>query len=376
MTRHAAYRLLALCARAECDAAQYQRIAEAASHVTDWSAVPTLAEVHGIAPLFYQHLSSAGVVPPSNIKRELQALVVRQRLASQVRTRVLCDILTRYQMAGIRVLALKGAALAYVLYPSPDFRPMRDIDLLVSPFDLVRGQQLLIDMGFKADLPETVVAHRHLGEAKLSVDGFIVTVELHHNVFEEGASPILLGIDNLTSAPISFSINNMVASTLGYEDMLWYLCQHLIESTNVFSSVGLIWVSDIVSFAERFVNEIDWTKIRQQYPLVINTLSLLNFLTPLSETLCARAGVAIGREPQGIWDDFDKMPRTTPEEQFSRGYVRALRQGFFPSEWWMRLYYGLGATEPIQWQHRARHLLYLVRRLNHVLRRRRRKLTE
>ena len=371
MSDHAAYRLLALCARAECDAALHHRIAETASGVTDWSAVPTLAEAHGIAPLFYRHLSSVGVIPPPNIKRELQALVVRQRLASQVRTRVLCDILTRFRSAGIRVLALKGAALAYMLYPSPDLRPMRDIDLLVSPLDLVRAQQWLIEMGFEAELPETAVAHRHLGEAKLSVDGFTVTVELHHNVFEKGASPILLGIDTLTSAPISFSINDLEASTLGCEDMMWYLCQHLIESTNVFSAVGLIWVSDIVSFAERYVNEIDWAKIRRQYPLVIHTLALMNFLTPLSETLIACAGVAVGTEPRGIWDDFTKMPRTTPEEQFSRGYIRALRLGFFPSEWWLRLYYGVGATKPLRWHHRGQHFAYLARRLNHVMQRRR-----
>ena len=376
ITNHPTYRLLALCARAECDAALHQRIAKAASGVTDWSAVPSLAEVHGIAPLLYRHLTSAGVHPPPNLKRELQALVVRQRLASQVRTRVLRDILTRYQLAGVRVLALKGAALAYLLYSSPELRPMRDIDLLTSPFDLVRAQQLLIDMGFEAELPETAIAHRHLGEAKLTVDGFTITVELHHNVFEEGASPILLGMLNLTDEPISFSINNLVASTLGYEDTMWYLCQHLIESTNVFSSVGLIWVSDIVSFAERFVNEIDWKKIRQQYPLVVNTLSLMNFLTPLSETLLTRASISIGQEPHGLWDDFDKMPRTTPEEQFSRGYMRALRLGFFPSEWWLRLYYGLGATQRLNWQHRLQHLLYLARRLNHVMQRRRRKLAE
>jgi Uncharacterised nucleotidyltransferase len=367
------YRVLALSARAECSAEQYRQIAQAAADVMDWTALPTHAEAHGMAPLVYRHLVAAGVTLPLSTKRELQGLSVRHRLANQVRTRVLIDILSAYESIGIRTMVLKGAALCHLIYPEPGLRPMRDLDLLVSPSDLLRAQRKLTELGF--DAPLTVAGqnpnHRHLTSATRQVEGFMIGVEVHHNLFERGSSPILMSIDDLTSEPLSFSLGpgDIIAHTLGYEDTMWYLCQHLIESTNVLSSVGLIWVADVVSFAERYVAQIDWAKVRQQYPIVLSTLSLVHFLTPLSDSLVTHAGVELGRAPHGLWDDFRKSPRTPPETTTHEGYALTLRDAFFPSEWWLRLYFGIGSAHPVSWRHRIQHLLYLAARFRHVTRR-------
>lgn len=363
-----------MCARIDCDAALYRQIAQAAAQVIEWEVVPTHAEAHGVAPLFYRHLTAAGVTLPRAVKRELQASAVRHRLANQVHTRVLRDIVTRYQAAGIRVLALKGIALCHLLYPEPGLRPMGDLDLLVSEKDAARAQSLLSELGFSAPLPADGqrVEHRHLGQAIAQVEGFIVSVEIHHHLFERGVSPILMGIDDLTSAPLAFPLppGDLTAQTLGYEDTLWYQCQHLVGDTTVFSATKLIWVADIVSFAERFVAAIDWARIKKQYPLVLSTLSLLHFLTPLSDRLLARASIAIGSAPPGMWDDFAKSPRTILDDQMNRGYGQTWRAAFSPSEWWLRLRYGLGSASPLPRFLRARHALYLAGRLNNALRRR------
>jgi Uncharacterised nucleotidyltransferase len=364
------YRFLALCARAECAAAQYRQIAQAAAEVTDWTIVPAYAELHGMAPLAYRHLVAAGVSLTLPVKREMQGLSARHRVANQVRTRVLIDILTKYESAGIRAMVLKGAALCHLLYPEPGLRPMRDLDLLVNPIDLLRAQRALTELGF--DAPLTVAGqnpnHRHLTCATRQVEGFTVGVEVHHHLFEQGASPILMSMNELTSAPLSFSLGlgDVTACTLGYEDTMWYLCQHLVESTNVFSSVGLIWVADIVSFAERYAAQIDWEYIKRHYPLVLSTLSLAYFLTPLSDSLIAGAGIELSRAPRGMWDDFRKSPRTSPEAQVDQGYARTLGAALFPSEWWLRLYFGIGSVRPVTWRHRIQHLSYLLARFLHV----------
>jgi hypothetical protein len=370
---YATYRLLASCARVDCDAKQYDRIARTAAQVADWESFAALSELHGMAPLVYRHLLAARVPLLPTVKRELQGLSVRHRLANQVRTRVLIEILSRYELAGIRVLVLKGAALCHLLYPEPGLRPMRDLDLLVDPTDLIGAQRTLAELGF--DAPLTVAGqsrdHRHLTAATRQVEGFIVGVEVHHNLFEKGSSPILMGLDNLTSAPLAFTLGSggPAARNLGYEDAMWYLCQHLMESTNVFSSVGLIWVSDVVSFAERYINQIDWVKVTRQYPLVLSTLSLLHFLTPLSDSLVTRAGITLGREPPGMWDDFRKWPRTSPEAMTGKGYFRTLHAALFPSEWWVRLYFAIGSAEPLSPRRRIQHLMYLLTRFFHVAQR-------
>ncbi len=364
---HPLYRLLALCARIECDAAQSDAIARAAFGVTTWEPLPSLAEAHGIAPLVYHHLTAADVPLPRAIKRAMQALVMRHRLASQIRTRVLREIVARYQAAELRVLLLKGAALAYALYPEPGLRPMRDLDLLVRPADALRAQQLLGDLGFVAFMPadEKNVPHRHLSPATLVRDGLTISVEIHRTLFESGAAPFSFELDDLREL-VSVPLADCSAWTLGYAETLWYLCQHLIESTNVFSAPGLIWVADIISLVERLGAQIDWARIRSTFPQVLDTLALLHFLTPLSDAVLARAQITIGAEPRDLWPMFEKLPRTTPEEQMQQGYRRTLRAAIFPSAWWVRLHLGLGSARPLRWYHRAQYWKYLAVRFAHV----------
>ncbi len=189
----AIYRFLALCARAEGDTAYYCRLAQAAAHVMEWEDVAAQAEVHGLAPLLYVHMRTAGVQLPQAVKRKLQGLYLRHQHANRVRTGVLRDILSAYADAGIPALVLKGAALSHTVYPEPGLRPMTDLDILVREGDLWRAQSLLADLGFDAPLPASpAVAHRHLAIAALQVEGLSVHVEIHHkllnNYFDQAAT--------------------------------------------------------------------------------------------------------------------------------------------------------------------------------------------
>jgi hypothetical protein len=364
------YRLLAICARVELTAIHQRQIADAAQQVTNWDDFPALAQAHSLAPLAHKHLRAVNITLPRTVKRELDALATRQRYASQIRMRALGELVRQFQSADIQVVVLKGAALENILYREPGLRPMSDIDLLVHRADLGRAQQLLGAIGFSAPMtfPGHAGEHRHLSTATKIVEGYPIGVELHHNLFEPEASPILMSIPDLTCPPISFSLgaDGTVGWTLGYEDMLWHLCQHLIESTNILSSICLIWVADIVSFVERFTEQIAWDRIKTQYPIVLNTLSLLHFLTPLSDVVIRQAQLNLGKEPVGMWDDFRKPPRITPEEQMGKGYAETIRNGITPTEWWLRLHYGLGSVQPITWHHRLSHLIYLSKRFARV----------
>ncbi len=408
MIKQRVYRLLALCARAECSAAHYERLAQAAVELKEWEGIAAQAEAHGMAPLLYTHLKEAGVELPLTAKRELMGLYARHRHANRVRTRVLRDILGAYQSAGISALVLKGAALSHLVYPEPGLRPMSDVDILVPQPEVWRAQEVLAELGFDTPQPPgPMLPHRHLPAATLRRQGLSINVEIHHRLlsdyFDNARAYVLsmflpsvrsaatakkydkrrapsdtswgvgnawadLGqaeLDGLTRQPLPFALMDLTAHTLGYEDTLGYLGQHLVSHVNVWDYGRLIWVADIVSFAERFAAEIDWEWVQLQNPAVLDTLSLLHFITPLSDELLGVAPIKIGRAPQGVGVEYQGWPRTRMADWPEIGYRRALRNTLLPSEWWLRLRYTLGSERPLFWYRWLRHPLYI---LGHVMR--------
>ena len=371
---------MASCARATCDSNQHVQLGREAARVKDWGTVVGQAAAHGMGPLLYTHLKAAQVQLPQTVHRGLQGLYARHRAANRIRTRLLCDVLDALESVGIRVLVLKGAALAHLVYPEPGLRPMSDIDLLVPRPDVRQAQGVLIRLGFDAHPRHgSLLRHRHLSPATLQVEGLLVQVELHHRLFSdyfdsamaylrsrlpriwtEGENFDAARIEGLMASPQPFDLEGTAAYTLRHEDMLWHLCQHLCSHVNVWDYGRLIWVADIVSYAERFAEEIDWKHIQQRYPGVLNTLSVLHFMTPLSDDLFNRAPIEVSRAPEGIGIGYRGWPRVRATDWRERGYTQVLHDTLLPSEWWLRLRYQLGARRSIFWYRWMRHPIHIL----------------
>jgi hypothetical protein len=387
MMMDTSYRLLALCARAEWFAAHDKLLVQAAAQIPDWEIVPARAEAHGMAPLLHAHLRSAGIHPPRPVTRQLQGLYLQHRRANQIRADVLREILAAFETAGVQALILKGAALSHLVYPEPGLRPMSDIDLLVSRSDPAKAQEALAGLGFDAPLPSRgALPHRHLAAATLRREGLLVQVEIHHQLsstyFDNAVSYLrnrfspntarrsstrAARVNGLTVSPRPLPALGRSASTLGLEDMLGHLCQHLLSHINVWDYGRLIWVADIVSLAERFASEIDWDHVRRRYPDVLDTLAVLHFATPLSQELLATAGVKVGHAPKDIGREYQGWPQTRPREWRRRGYSRVLCDTLFPSEWWLRLRYKLGSTRPLLWSRCVRHPFHILGHVGRTL---------
>jgi hypothetical protein len=142
--------------------------------------------------------------------------------------------------------------------------------------------------------------------------------------------------------------------------MLWHLCQHVAYHASIWEPIRLIWVADLVGFSEQFVAEIDWERVARQYPLVLKMLSLFHFMTPLTDTLRRQAAIKIGQSPQGIGREFEGWPRKPLAEQRRKGVCRAIADTFSPSEWWLRLHYGLDSAQPLFWYRWFRHPFYIL----------------
>jgi hypothetical protein len=253
-------------------------------------------------------------------------------------------------------------ALAYLVYPEPGMRPMRDIDLLVRPAEARPAQLILRELGFTAPLPTSAtLPDKHLTTATRLTAGFTISVEVHHTLFNaQQTSGKVPGLADLTGPPLSFSVGGQPASTLGPEDMLSHLAHHFIYHVNVVEPLRFIWIADLVGFAEQYRENIDWLRVRHQQPAILELLALLHFAVPLSERLRRQAGIIIGPEPAGLGLDFAGWPRTSLAQQWSKGLGQLLIDTFFPGEWWLRLGYGLGSTRSHFWSRWLSHPGYIM----------------
>lgn len=364
------YLLLAHCATKDLSAADRTILVDKVNGLGAWDVVLDYARWQGMAPLLYQHLRGANLLVSPDFVRELQISFVQSRQQNRIRLSVLNAILDIFNSAGIRVLVLKGAALSLQAYSSIGLRPMRDIDILVSPSSAVGAQESLRTLGFHASTDELEFrfnSHHHLEPAWKTVDGLFVSVEVHHALMHDERLDEEQ-FDRLYAD--SQQINHdqpFPVYTLGHEDMLVHLCQHLIQNTTVFSSPRLIWFADIVTYAEKYVVDINWHRLQKRNPLVSHILSLAHCMTPMSEEFKTHLAQHTSGMQNDIGRDFQGWPRTSLGNQMSKGWLRFLGDTFWPSEWWLRLHNGLDSTEPIWRQRIISHPFEIVSWMFHLL---------
>ncbi|MFL5805033.1 MAG: nucleotidyltransferase family protein [Roseiflexaceae bacterium] len=318
--------LLALCARAQGHPAQHDSLARLARQLPSWAGIAARAEAHGLIPLLSSHLHAAGIALPGAIKQQVQGYYLQHAHATRAREQVLAELLTLYQGAGIDVLVLKGAALAQLVYPQPVLRPMRDIDILVRASDVYRAHALLAEIGFTP--PSSPMAglapdHHHLTAIKRVVDGFSVSVEVHQalDINQPGRPPREYA--ELAPAAQPLTIGGVATHTLGCEDTLWHIYRHAFCMPAAYEPLRLIWVADLVSLVEAWLDRIDWERVQRQYPAAYALLPLLDALTPWGDAARARLR-AEAPAPPLLPAELERQ-RWTAQLEETLGYVADLR---------------------------------------------------
>jgi hypothetical protein len=343
--------VLRLSARVHFSGGDYQPLVDAAARLTAWQELPSAAEAHGLAPLLYAHFKQAGIAVPVEIRQQLLGLVIAHREANRVRFDVLGQMLGAFESADLPVIVLKGAALAHLLYPSVGLRPLSDLDLLVDPRMAARAQSVLESLGFRISLPprgRRPEAHHHLPAAVKRCGGCEVRVEIHTNALTRD-TPASLSMEELSEAPQEFLIEGRTARALGHMDMLYHLCRHTAERGLL---LRLIWVADLVGYATRYREAIDWVDLRRRYPFVPNALSLMHLITPLPDSLVEHVKPARGQRLRGVGVVCKPLSAILTRNRPVRDIWRDL---FDPSDWWLRVYYEVDRDSSLWWYRWVRH---------------------
>ena len=351
---------LRLSARIACTEEDYERLRGAVALLRDWERFSLAVEAHGLTPLVSHHFAQAKITPPIAARQELVGLGIYHREANRVRLRALSEILESFERASIRVMVLKGAALAHILYPSAALRPFSDIDLLVDRAAAKRAQSALSSLGFHE--PEalhsrgTPRGHHHLPVVTKTYDHHPVQIEIHLDALSRD-SGVSLSMGHLGGPPQPFTIDGRSAWTLGHVDMLHHLARHAAECAPLFR---LMWVADIVGYAVRYHDVIDWSEVRRRCPFVINALSLLHLVTPLPPRLLDHVAPAKDEHLRGVGISSKPLSEVIKRGRPLRSILHDL---FDPSDWWLRLHYGLDDQAWLWWHRGVTHPLGLTQGL-------------
>lgn len=338
---------------------QSELIAGFLNKVTDWHGLLNEVELNGLAPLFYQHVKNANLAVPNEPLIALRALNLRHSAAAKARYKAYVQLQAAFAQEDIMLIALKGLALAPMIYKEDNLRPMRDIDLLLAPQSLTQAEQIMRECGYDlpSEQPTRYMRDAHqLPDATKQVDGFSISVEIHHDAIGRDITECLRFADVQNELQmVSWQEHTLV--TLNHELMLHQLCRHL-QGLHPGDRIKLINVLDIVAYAERFHDQIDWLRLASEYSHVLNTLKCLHLIHPLPQVLQCKVPSVSDVDLAGVGEPMVAMRRIITSKQ---SILNKLNSMLCPSEWWLHLYYNVDPAHTLFWVKTLGHPLSLLK---------------
>lgn len=223
--------------------------------------VVELAELHEVASLFLSRQQALEFPVAEGLLHRLRSRFERNARRSLVLSGQLAHLVGLASRSSLRVMAFKGPMLATVAYENVALREFSDLDILVSPQDLPRAKQLLLNEGFMLRRPLTALQERWLLESQceyefLRSDG--VAVDLHWG-FTPRYFPYPVDFEQLWRRRRTVNLGPVAVSTIGNEDLVGVLCAHGAKS----GWSKLKWVIDVAHFVKRHP-DLDWDLVQRE----------------------------------------------------------------------------------------------------------------
>jgi Uncharacterised nucleotidyltransferase len=141
--------ILCACAIANPSAGQVSCIAKASVSILDWPSFLSFADHHGILPLVARNLVSNARDLPTETALLLQSTYQANLRRNLWFASELSRVEKHFEKRQIPVIAYKGPMLAESAYGDIGLRSFSDLDLLISPSDLLRAKSALSEIGYR-----------------------------------------------------------------------------------------------------------------------------------------------------------------------------------------------------------------------------------
>jgi len=280
--------------------------------VDEWSSLLNFLQAHWIIPFLYQKIGSLPQEcrPPETITDEMRQAFLLSRVRALHMEGQLREIIEGFQEEGVRVLVLRGPALAFSLYPDPAMRPSCDLDLLVIPEDVIKARGILERLGYRClakrfetareFFREECFIHQEKPGNTFPVDLHWVHWELHS--FFAGSERV--DIKDLFSRAWKVETPTLAFETLHPVDYLIHSAIHLIMIHK--NEMRLSWIYDTALLAQHLQVVDDWETLQERCVAWSARLPV--------EHCLKMAQVWAGLELPDGFDDFSTWPRPTEDE--------------------------------------------------------------
>ncbi len=321
------------------------------------------ARAEGVLVLCHDRLrrSPAWTQYPETLREALSRQAYQDVAVEMARVVELREVLAALAGAGLPVLLLKGAALAYTLYPEPHLRDRSDTDLLFPSRDEAeRAWRVLQALGYQRLGPDRgdLISYELVGEKTIH-GGLSHTLDAHWRWSNATLFAERFTFAELAATAIPIPVLGLPARGLGLAHALLLACVHRFVSLGGGIADRLIWLYDIHLLAQHLTDELSrqFTTLAEERTLcgpcldgMDNVRTLL--ATALPDEVLSR--LRIGADHEGFdpgqfrprwryeWRTLCALPSTILR-------LRWLGQRLFPSANSLRYQYGFGNRWGLPW---------------------------
>ena len=302
---------------------------------------------------------------PAALVAGLRAGAHRQAALELAQRAELQCVVAETRHRGLDVLLMKGASLAYDVYPDPAWRVRSDVDMLIRDQDRDRVHACLDGLGYVCE-PQVsgrlVTSQFH--SQRIDAHGVRHLVDVHWKLVNPQRFADAIRFDELAGDAVALPLLGPAARGIGRVHALWLACVHRVA--HHYDRDTLIWLYDIhllmgaldAGGIERFLSLAERTGVRR---ICLRALQLARdrLGTEIAPGTFASLEAAPANEPSTVFlgpgvrkldvllDDVRVLPGW-------RSRVTLLKEHLFPDPAYMRRTYARGSLAPAAWLYVSR----------------------
>lgn len=201
-----------------------------------------LVKHHRLESILYQSKSFEKTVLSPSLQEKLNTLNKRNKMRMIKLSSELIIISKKLNKENIDFVVLKGPVLSQQIYDDFSVRNYRDIDILVSPKDIIKAKEVLEKVGYSTKSKYSTIGKLNNKELKFLNSEKKTMVELHHRFFNNKL--LFPFLDEYFNNSETVQINSYKIPILSNSINFLYLITHAAAH----NWSRLTWALDVIAF--------------------------------------------------------------------------------------------------------------------------------